>query len=95
MGFVSLNVVDDPGQTLVFSSTQFTVTAEPEPLTAPCDFCGKTGHVFVTDRYGWHVCVKSDLCNRAVSYHIERVQACLVDCEETRRATLNWVQNRS
>jgi hypothetical protein len=78
----------------------------PEPaagITAPpkqtCAFCGELGAPQVIETglrcqaETWHVCHRTS-CNETIPYHRERIEAGLVDCSETRSATLRWVRGK-
>ncbi len=75
-------------------SGSLAATPDPDqPRLGTCDFCGDTGNV-LTAQKGWLVCWASKDCLKAAKFHRERVEACLIDCPQTRRDTLQWVKNR-
>jgi hypothetical protein len=77
----------------------------PEPASPdaaplpPCAFCGEPGAPqeiqtgLRVQAETWHVCHRTR-CNETIPYHRERLEAGLVDCAETRAATLRWVKER-
>lgn len=82
------------------------VTADPAQSDTPkseypsCSFCGEAGkgaQVIDTglrcQAESWHVCYRGS-CNETIPYHRERIEAGLVDCEETRAATWRWTKER-
>lgn len=64
----------------------------PHNTYPPCDFCaGKTlGDRYNTPNYCWNICLDAN-CWIAANAQRDRIYAGLVDCEETRRHALQWV----
>jgi hypothetical protein len=73
-------------------------TATPKPKLASA-FCGELGAPQAIETglrcqaETWHVCHRTS-CNETIPYHRERIEAGLVDCEETRSSTLTWVKGK-
>lgn len=55
-----------------------------------CSFCATPTTKPITIQ-GWYVC-DSGHCCLAREAQIERMEACLIDCPETRRDALRWSQ---